>query len=401
MSDEVRLTDIATIIMGTSPPSDTYNEVGLGMPLLNGPTEFGSSHPDCTLFTTDSRRECNTGDLLFCVRGSTTGRMNWADRPYSLGRGICAIRGISSTETKFIKYCLDYGLEALLVVAGGGTFPNLTKGDIHNFRIPYPPHRNSITAVLSAYDDLIENNRQRIEALEAAALALYREWFVEMRFPGWQDVEWVESEWRMIPAGWEVVPLSDAIEINPRHSLPNDTEKYYVPMAGLSENSMLITEYSVRTGRSGAKFKNGDTLFARITPSLENGKTGYVQFLPSDETVAIGSTEFIVMRSKSLCPEFVYLLARSHEVREPAIGSMTGASGRQRVQHQVFDEIYIPQPDHQILRLFQEQVSTSFELIRTLSERNAVLRETRDLLLPRLISGEVSVEELPLPGEVE
>ena len=89
---EIALNSIATITMGTSPKGTTYNRDGIGLPLLNGPTEFGETHPHCTLYTTDSKRECKTHDLIFCVRAST-GRMNWADRTYSLGRGVCSIRG--------------------------------------------------------------------------------------------------------------------------------------------------------------------------------------------------------------------------------------------------------------------------------------------------------------------
>ncbi|MDO9541071.1 MAG: restriction endonuclease subunit S, partial [Kiritimatiellia bacterium] len=91
-TQNIALISVAKIIMGTSPKGNTYNDTGNGLPLINGPTEFGDDHPDCTLFTTKSSKECNAGDLIFCVRGSTTGRMNWADKKYSLGRGVCSIR---------------------------------------------------------------------------------------------------------------------------------------------------------------------------------------------------------------------------------------------------------------------------------------------------------------------
>jgi type I restriction enzyme S subunit len=169
---KVSLVETAKVIMGQSPSGATYNETGDGLPLLNGPTEFGTSHPTCTLFTTDSRRECEAGDLIFCVRGSTTGRMNWADRKYSLGRGVCAIRGETRLETRFIRYCIEDQLHALLQLAGGGTFPNLSKSDIQEFQIPWPTNRVRIASILSAYDNLIENNHGRIKILEEMARAL-------------------------------------------------------------------------------------------------------------------------------------------------------------------------------------------------------------------------------------
>ena len=182
--DDPRLSDIATIIMGTSPKGTTYNTDGDGIPLLNGPTEFGLSHPHCTLFTTDSKKECERGDLIFCVRGSTTGRMNWADKIYSLGRGVCGIRGKTSHDTRYLRYCIDYKLDALLIQAGGATMPNLTQNTIKSFPVPYPKSRRKIAAILSAYDDLIKNNTRRIAILEEMAQAIYREWFVNFRFPG-------------------------------------------------------------------------------------------------------------------------------------------------------------------------------------------------------------------------
>lgn len=83
------------IEMGQSPPGNSYNTEQKGVPLLNGPTEFGSTHPTPIQWTTSPTKICNKGDLLICVRGSTTGRMNWADQSYCIGRGLAAIRPLS------------------------------------------------------------------------------------------------------------------------------------------------------------------------------------------------------------------------------------------------------------------------------------------------------------------
>jgi type I restriction enzyme S subunit len=163
-------------------------------------------------------------------------------------------------------------------------------------------------------------------------------------------------------------------------------------MGSLANGSMLITDIEARLGNSGAKFQNGDTLFARITPCLENGKTGFVQFLPDRQSVACGSTEFIVLRSRTLTPEFVYLLARSDKFRGNAIKSMSGASGRQRVQEKCFDRFQIVQPPRDLLDRFSAVVAPSFRLIQELHLQTQTLRRTRDLLLPRLLSGQVNLE---------
>ena len=263
-------------------------------------------------------------------------------------------------------------------------------------RVPPLPTQRKVAAVLSAYDDLIENNIRRIEILEEMARAIYQEWFVNFQFLGHEKVRMVDSLLGPIPERWEVKKASEAIWINPRIRIPKEGEKPYVPMGGLSNNSMLIGEVEHRSGNSGSKFRNGDTLFARITPSLENGKTGYVQFLPHDDTVAFGSTEFIVLRSRTLGPEYVYLMARSDDFRDNAIKSMTGASGRQRVQEACFEKFLFAHPHPTMLEIFSETVSPLFHNIQFLAEKNTNLRRTRDLLLPRLISGEVDVEGLEI-----
>ncbi len=282
--------------------------------------------------------------------------------------------------------------------ATGTTVAGIKQSELRQVEIPLPPlpTQRKIAAVLSAYDDLIENNTRRIKILEGMAQVIYREWFIEFRFPGHEQVEMVESELGLIPQGWEVVTASEAISINPTASVPRHTEKSFVPMKSATEDSMLITEVEQRTGNSGSKFKNYDTLFARITPCLENGRTGFVQFLSSDDIIALGSTEFIVLRSKTLNPYFVYLLAQTHDFRDNAIKSMTGATGRQRVVNQCFDNYFLPNPDQDSLHQFECIIAPLFKQVQNLWKKNANLRQTRDLLLPKLISGEIDVSELTI-----
>ncbi len=121
------LAAFADIVMGQSPPGDTCSASGPGLPLLNGPTEYGPHHPTPAQFTTDARKRAQAGDVLFCVRGSTTGRMNWADREYAIGRGIAAIRHKKRLDLQqFVRAVVEYGLPGLLGQATGSTFPNVS-----------------------------------------------------------------------------------------------------------------------------------------------------------------------------------------------------------------------------------------------------------------------------------
>ena len=226
------------------------------------------------------------------------------------------------------------------------------------------------------------------------AQIIYREWFVNFRFPGHESVKMVGSHVGRIPQEWNACRVTEAIDVNPSTKVPKDGVKPFLPMGSLSDHSMVISNIEEREGNSGAKFKNGDTLFARITPCLENGKTAFVQFLPNSDTVAFGSTEFIVLRSRTLCPEYVYLMARSEGFRGNAIKSMSGATGRQRVQEACFERFVIACPPEKLIRQFHDLVRPMFQLVQNLSLENDNLRHTRDLLLPKLISGEISVEHL-------
>ena len=121
----VRLGDVAEVIMGQSPPGSLCNRGGEGVPLLNGPTEYGPDHPEPAQWTTDAIKMSQEGDILFCVRGATAGRMNWADRDYAIGRGVAAIRHRTGPSfQRFLRALVDYNLPTLLSVVTGSTFPN-------------------------------------------------------------------------------------------------------------------------------------------------------------------------------------------------------------------------------------------------------------------------------------
>jgi type I restriction enzyme S subunit len=201
-----------------------------------------------------------------------------------------------------------------------------------------------------------------------------------------------ESPIGPIPEGWTIKSAQEAILINPKTKLDKKTENPFVGMSCLAENSMVISDVIHKIGNSGAKFINGDTLFARITPCLQNGKTGYVQFLTEEQPVGFGSTEFIVLReSEDLSSEYIYLLSRSNSFREHTIQSMTGATGRQRVHNDCFASLYIAVPPRELMDEFTKLVSPMFKSIFNLSSRNENLKKQRDMLLPKLISGEIEL----------
>jgi type I restriction enzyme S subunit len=332
-------------------------------------------------FTSDAEQQY-VGKLPLTIFGDHTRILKWVDRPFAVGAdGTQLLRGDDRFDQRFFYYALKavdlkhFGYER--------HFKYLKEKEIP---LPDLPTQRKIAGILSAYDDLIENNLRRIKILEQMAQSLYREWFVHFRFPGHEDVKFKDSEHGRIPEGWEVKPMTEAVTVRPKVAVPKNCDIPFVTMGGLSEDSMLITEVESRDKPTGARFQNGDTLFARITPCLENGKTGYVEFLPSVDSAACGSTEFIVLRSKTLCPQYVYLMARSDAFRDNAIKSMSGATGRQRVRDECFDQFFLAQPPADLLARFESIARPQFELIHTLHRRNQILHRTRDLLLPQLLT---------------
>lgn len=333
---------------------------------------------------TDDPSKLYRGSLPVIVFGDHTRALKLVNFPFCIGAdGTQLLQPTGDIDTKYFYYALqnikltNYGYER--------HFKYLKESEIN---ILPALEQQKISAVLSAYDDLIEVNQKRITILEKMIHEIFKEWFYLYRFPGFEKHKFSKG----IPIGWKLKKIPDVININPQITLQKSGYKPFVPMSSLSNDSMLISDIESREGNSGAKFQNGDTLFARITPCLENGKTGYVQFLKKSTDIAFGSTEFIVLRSIALSPEFVYCLARRDEFRRIAISSMTGASGRQRVQEQCFSSLDILLPPENLIEKFSSVASLNFKLIYRLQKNNEILRKTRELLLPKLVNGLIKLE---------
>ena len=293
---------------------------------------------------------------------------------------------------KYIYYQLrsPYIGRWLEQISIGATMPSINTGLLSGIEMYLPSLeiQRRIADILSTYDDLIENKRKQIKLLEEAAQRLYKEWFVDLRFPGHEHTKIVDG----VPEGWESCILDDVIEFDPKVRLDKDRVKQCVPMSALSTLSMVLdmNEISETTSNSGSKFQNGDTLLARITPCLENGKTAFVHGIESDEG-AVGSTEYIVMRSKQLNPYMVYLLSRTNGFRQSAINSMSGSDGRQRVKADKLKSLAYLRPPIGLVHSFEQKVAPVFGMVFTLNKQVFAATQARDRLVPKLMSGKVEV----------
>jgi len=292
----------------------------------------------------------------------------------------------------------------------GSTTPHLNVADIREFKLPELPglrDQERIAHILGTLDDKIELNRRMNCTLEAIARAIFKSWFVDFdpvhdkaegRQPVGMDPEtatlfpssFQESPLGKIPRGWEVRPFSEIVEINPRRTIKKGEVTPYVDMASLpSSGSQLEAVPDSREYKSGSRFRNGDVLFARITPCLENGKTVLVDFLKAGG-IGAGSTEFFIFGPRLAGTYFAYCASRWTVLREHAIASMTGTSGRQRAQKEAFEHFEMAVPDPSLLKAFEVRVEPLFALQVTASLESRNLSLARDSLLPRLLSGKLT-----------
>lgn len=306
----------------------------------------------------------------------------------------------------------------------GGSRRAITKGHIESFEIPLPPLRiqQRIAEILGTLDDKIELNRCMNETLEGICRAMFKSWFVDFdpvrtkdalrrQHPKLSNTElsrralphldskiavlfadsFTDSQIGPIPTGWQVVSVPEGFNVNPSRSLPRGTVAAYLEMADMPTQSARAVRWIRREAGSGARFVNGDTLVARITPCLENGKTAFVDFLSNGE-VAWGSTEYIVIRPKSpLPPAFAYFLARTEEFRQHLIANMTGTSGRQRAPANCLSAYLLAVPDEPAARAFGEITDSLMARMKSNDAESTELAAARDILLPNLLSGQVGV----------
>ena len=318
------------------------------------------------------------------------------------------VKDFHGNDPRFVYYFFRWMARILAAMDVGSANPTLNRNHVHPIQILWPAsiaEQSVIASTLGALDDKIDLNRRMNETLEAIARAIFKDWFVDFG-PTRAKMESVAPYlapkiWALFPnrldnegkpAGWEFVPVRDVVDFNPSERLERGQPAPYLDMAALPTSGSWPDAPINRPFSSGSRFRNGDALLARITPCLENGKAAFVQNLP-DRIVGWGSTEFIVMRAHVPIPaEYAYLIARDPAFKEQAVRSMTGTSGRQRVQVDSLAEFVVTKPSADVAHEFGTIVTPYFSMIAANARQSDTLAATRDLLLPKLMSGAIRVE---------
>jgi type I restriction enzyme S subunit len=315
-------------------------------------------------------------------------------------QACCAmIPDTTQCHPHFLLYALKFYKDHLLNLATGASQRNLSVTKIANFHllVPSPPLQHRIAAILAAYDELIENNLRRINLLEQAARDLYQEWFVHYRFPGHEQIEMVESESGRIPNGWTVDSVQAVADVNAL-SLRNSHEMNtirYVDISSVSTGKIEeIRElpYSDAPGRARRIIRHGDTIWSMVRPNRQS----YALILHPEDNLIV-STGFAVVSPTKLPFTYVYHALTTDAFVGYLVNHARGAA-YPAVTGEDFENARIVHPAEVIAEKFHYNVLPMYEQRETLIRKNALLSQSRDLLLPRLVSGELDVTQVSAGG---
>ena len=274
---------------------------------------------------------------------------------------------------------------------GAASQASITLDSIKAFSFDIPPMviQEGISAILSTYDDLIENNNRRISILEEMAQKLYSEWFIKFRFPGHEDVKMLDSELGEIPEGWEVENFGALVEYL-RESIPKGTLDEAIAYMGLEHmprKSISLSNWNMETeiGSTKLKFQIGDILFGKIRPYFH--KVGVAQI------DGVCSSDTFVLRPKTNYYTISVCIASSDDFVANAVQTSQGTK-MPRANWDVLKEYKVPLATIDILNKFDDIVKAMIDSINNLSAKNRNLKKQRELLLPKLISGKLNISEM-------
>jgi len=405
------LSHYAEIVMGQSPPGEACNTVGRGLPLLNGPTEYGPHHPTPVQFTTDAHKQARAGDILFCVRGSTTGRMNWADREYAIGRGVAAIRHKKGSDLQpFVRAVIEYGLPSLLAQATGSTFPNVSANQLAG--LWWPPldesGQRSIAQILGTLDDKIELNRRMNETLEAIARVIFKAWFVDFdpvrakKEGRWHKGEslpdlpthlydlfpahLVDSELGEVPARWAIGSIYDIADVvygAPFSSAQFNTEGIGEPLVRIRD---LASEspgvWTPEAHPKGYKVRPGDIVVGMDGEFRAHLWGGVEAWLNQRVCVFVPKGDY--------SPAFVRNSITEPLAHVEATETATTVIHLGKCDIDLFSAVV---PTAPVLAAFNHFCQPCYDRIIAGKLESRTLADLRNTLLPKLISGEMRVKD--------
>lgn len=384
---EYKLGEIASIKMGQSPKSDTYNNEEIGLPFFQGNRTFGRLYPTIDTYCSSPLKIAEKNDVLFSVR-APVGDINYSPDRVCIGRGLCSIRSKSGNQN-FLFYLLNYIKQEIINKESGTVFGSVNKNTLENIRVSIPdlPTQTAIAEILSSLDDKIELNNKINQELENLAQTLFKHWFIDFEFPNEKGEpykssggELVDSELGEIPKGWEVSEIGLVAKLGAGGDKPKivsdvPTEEINVPIY-----SNGITNDGLYGYTDKAKiFEESVTISAR-------GTIGFV-CLRSTPFVPIVRLISAIADEKYISTKFLYMWLKNQNI-------YGNGTTQQQLTVPDFKSSKIIIPTLILVEEYTDQMNGIIENINFNKLENQELTNLRDTLLPKLISGELEVAEV-------
>lgn len=389
--DVVQLEQVAELIMGQSPPSETYNNEGVGLPFLQGKAEFGDIYPEPRKWCSKPIKIAKERDVLISVR-APVGDINVAPFECCIGRGLAAVRAKGRLEPLYLFYYLLTAKEKLESEGRGTTFKAIGRSVLETFKLPLPalPEQQKIAFVLSKIQQAIEQQDKIIEATRNLKKSLMQKLFTE----GIGHTEFKDSEIGQIPKSWEIVTLGDVAQQQKDSILPSEIgDSVYIGLKHIDPGSPKLNRFgsSKEVRSSKFRFYPNDILYGKLRTYLDKAVLA--------EFDGVCSTDIIVIKTADRClPGFlVNLLHRPNFVRY-ATSTMTGVN-HPRTSWSSLSKFKMALPP---LSEQQEIAHTLTVLEKKLyveEKKKSTLQHLFKTMLHKLMTGEIRVKDIDLdPG---
>lgn len=389
-----KLGEIVDITMGQSPKSIYYNQVGEGYPFLQGNRTFGLKYPTFDTYTTVMTKLAKSGDVIMSVR-APVGALNITPRDMCLGRGVCSLR-MKNGNQEFLYYMMKYYVSDLISKESGTVFGSVNRNDINDLEVDIPENVEKqvrIGGILSSIDDKIELNNQINNNLEQQALTLFKAFFIDYQpYKG------------TVPLSWQRVSLDEVCTkiTDGAHYSPIDTPNAPYPMYSVKDMETYgFTNNDCKhiTKSEFAKMKKNDCV--PLPNDILVAKDGsYLKevFICSEykECAILSSIAIFRPNNNIIVPEILLYLLKQPSIKKDVGDNYVSGSALPRIVLKDFKKYTF------ILPPMVEQIKISTILheitrkIQVNTDEIKVLSSLRDYLLPKLISGEISVSKISI-----
>ena len=406
---EIAIGDIGRVVTGDTPPRKHPEYYGDAYPFIK-PTDMtvgqrltlnyeeGYSEDG---FAKYSKKIIPAGATAVVTIGSIGQKLTWLHADSFVNQAVNAvIPDRDKFDGLYVYYLLKHNLGLVKQADTGASSgrENVSKSNFSALRLWACLDLNTqkqIAEVLDALDSTIENNQRRIALLEETARRLYLEWFVSLRFPGHETVPVKDG----VPEGWQTQTLASVADVNARTigSRDKPDSLLYIDISSVSTGhiaSATFYSFAEAPGRARRRVVHGDIIWSCVRPN----RRSYALIWEPDEKLVV-STGFAVLSATSVPFSYLYLATTTDAFVGHLEQNATGAA-YPAVTAKIFEDAEILVPDGETLTAFDLVVLPLLEQVETLNRQNTELAQARDLLLPKLMSGQLDVSGIQLPDEV-